>query len=222
MSDATGTVGEGSGDVRTSAWAVAILCAGAGVLLVGTLERTGVTLGVLLLVAALAGLAVAVGSAPAGAGEGERAPSGSVRLALGALGGALGGLAAVGVVGLVELLGLPEAAGSALPARLSSLPWLAAAGEGAVWGAVLGILLPRLPGRDAVGRGLLFSLIPALWVLVKVYPRDLDVGVFGWKLGPLTFLFVLLYHLAWGATVGATMRWGETSEESPLDRPIVE
>lgn len=221
-----------------AAW-VAALGGGAGsYLLVASGGRTALTAGLLLGVVALAGLAVALqatgerwpgepgyGEPEPGADEGESAAGRYLpladRLALGALGGALGGIAVtLGVwvadaAGIADLLGV-QIAGALTVTALGLRAWY-----GALWGVVLALLYPRLPGRSAVSRGALFGLAPALYALLVLYPLVLDLGWFAADLGVLTFVFVVLFHLLWGAVVGSLFGWAEVTDLGVLSRPLV-
>lgn len=199
------------------------LALGAGVgggLLLGRGEgTTGLTGGILLLVAGLGFLAVAVGQGPYGP-ETEGRLDLSTRLATGLLGGALGGMAHLLTGVVVDGIGLAGLLGVDFPARLSGGALGGHAVSGALWGLLLAVLYRRIPGRGPRARGLLFSLVPALWVLLKVFPRDLEVGLFGVELGALTFVFVLLVHAVWGLVVGSVLRWARDTEFGPVSRPL--
>lgn len=230
-----------------AAWS-AVLVGGAGSYwLVASGGRTALTGGILLGVVALAGLAVGLqatgepwpgepGYGDAGPGEAETAPgeeSGAPagaaerylpladRLALGLLGGALGGVAVTAGVWLVDAAGIASLAGVEVAGALTTSSLALRAWYGALWGLALAVLYPRLPGRSATARGTLFGLVPALYALLVLYPLVLDLGWFAAELGVLTFLFVVLFHLLWGAVAGALFRWGEITELGVLSRPLV-
>lgn len=192
--------------------------AGAGWLL-SRLDRTGVTGGMLLLVAALGALGVAIGSRPYGDRVEGRLDL-SVRLALGLLGGALGGLAAHAMALLLDGTGLSTLLGVDLPLRYGATRWMGAAAAGAGWGLLFGALFHRLPGRGAVARGAWFSLVPAAWLLLKVYPLDAGAGWLGLELGWLAPLVVLFQKLIWGWIAGSTVRWGGTTDLAPVSRSL--
>lgn len=150
----------------------------------------------------------------------RRALNLSERVALGPLGGLLGGAVvaavawAVGAIGLADLLSVDVGAAGGLPGFGRRL-W-----TGAIWGLLLGIFYPRMPGRSPVGRGVLFSFIPATWSLLVEYPFLRAQGWAGVELGELTFVLVLLLHVVWGATVGTVFQWAELTSEEDLDRPL--
>lgn len=144
----------------------------------------------------------------------------SERLALGPLGGLLGGTVValtawvVAGLGLAGVLGVDLGAGGGLPDFGRRL-W-----SGALWGLALGVFYRRIPGRTPVGRGLVFSLLPASWALFVEYPFLMGLGWAGAELGPLTFLLVIGLHLVWGGVTGAVFQWAELTSEGALDRPL--
>lgn len=228
-----------------AAWAVALAGGVGSYLLVGAGGRAGWTGGILLGVVALGALAVGLqatgepwpgepgyGDARADDPASEEPPEGvggaeagylplSDRLALGVLGGALGGIAVtlsvwiVDAVGLSNLLGV-HMAGGVTGASLALRSWY-----GALWGLVLALLWPRLPGRSSLSRATTFGLAPALYALLVLYPLVLDLGWFAAELGALTFVFVVAFHLLWGAVAGGVFRWAETTDLGVLSRPLV-
>ena len=221
-----------------AAW-VAALGGGAGsYMLVASGGRTGLTAGLLLGVVALAGLAVALqatgepwpgepgygetGSEAGGAkpGAGRYLPLAD-RLALGVLGGVLGGIAVTLGVWVVDAAGIAELLGVQIAGALTATSLGLRAWYGALWGIVLALLYPRLPGRSAVSRGTLFGVAPALYALLVLYPLVLDMGWFATELGVLTSVFVLLFHLLWGAVAGGLFRWAEVTDLGVLSRPLV-
>lgn len=202
----------------TGARVAGLAAAYGGIVMIGRLDRTGVSAGVLLLVAALALLAVGFGRVEGGTEAGGPLDL-STRLAVGLLGGGLGGLAYLAVALVGDLLGLPDLFGSGWVVGSDAARWGAEAARGAVWGVALGVALPWLPGRDPVRKGTLFALIPALWVGLVTFP-GLEFGTFGVRLGILTMAPVLIYHLAWGLVAGGALRWARESEHAPLSRPL--
>jgi len=200
------------------AWALALASLAGGAWWARQLDTTGVTGGILLLVAALGFLAVALGQGPYGPDTEGRLDL-SARLAAGLLGGALGGMAHLVVAAVVDAVGIPDLVGVEMVTRLTGAGLGTHAASGAGWGVLLGVLYPRLPGAGPVARSLLFSLVPALWVLLMTFP-GMKYGVFGVELGALTFLFVILYHLVWGAVAGSVLRWARDTEYGPLSRPL--
>lgn len=199
------------------AWGLTLLSLAAGAVLVARLDRTGMTAGILLFVAGLGFLAVALGSRPYGSDvEGPLDLSSS--LALGLLGGVLGALANTAVVWLFGSAGIPQSVGVAISSEMTGLDWAARAWYGGLWGVALGVLLPVVPGRGAVARGAVFSLLPTFYMWFKVFPLDRGAGFFGLELGLLTPLFVMLFNLVWGAVAGGVLRWGQRTDEGPVSR----
>jgi len=197
---------------------VSVATLGAGAFMLAT-GRGSTSLAILLGIAGLAGAAVLLGGAPYGP-EIEGPLDLSARLGVGFLGGVLGALATVVARAALVGLGVDDALDVILPAGWTGAELATHVGSGAVWGMVLGFLYPYLPGATPGGRGALLSLLPSLYVLLKVYPVDRGLGVFGVELGTWLFLFVFGLNLLWGAVTGATVGWAETSEEAPVARPI--
>lgn len=223
MTEGAEKVGEDRGSEPGPLWLWSVrfggvVCFIAGLGLLGRLDRTGVTGGILLLVAALGLLAAGLGR-PVYGPETEGPLDLSTRLAVGLLGGALGGLAYLAAAWAGGTVGIPELFGSGWQARLGPDRWGAAALAGAVWGVLFGLVVRRLPGRDPVTQGLLFSLLPVLWTGLVVFP-GLQYGAFGARLGALTMVPVVLYHLAWGLVVGSVLRWARDTGYGPLSRPL--
>ncbi len=225
MSETTGA-GSGAGARGASPipgspflWRVASVgTLGAGMWLLASGGRSP-SLAILLLIAGLAAAGVLLGSGRYGPDVEGRLDL-SARLGLGVLGGFLGGLLAIVAHGLLLELGAARALGVDLAAGWGAGDLLGHLGSAALWGMVLGILFPRLPGRTPGGRGAAFGLVPSLYMLVWAYPVELDAGFFGVGNGALTFLFVLALNLVWGATAGATIGWGEVAQEAPVSRPL--
>ena len=142
------------------------------------------------------------------------------RLGLGPLAGVVGGAAVAAAVWFVAatgtggLLGVDVASDGGVPG-LGWRLW-----TGALWGGAFGCLYHRIPGRSAVTRGLVFSLIPAAWALLVEYPLLRGEGWAGTALGELTFVLVILFSLVWGGSAGALFQWAELTSEGSLDRPL--
>lgn len=219
MSESMAEGKEAGGPVSPLLLKVAALGLGGGGVYLLAGPRTSIEVGVLLMIVALAAFGVLLGSGPYGPAA-EGALDLSARLGLGLLGGFLGALAAVAGRWVLVAAGLPELLGVSLFTSWTAPALLAHLGSGVVWGMVLGIVFPYVPGATAAGQGALFSLVPSLYLLLKVFPIDRDLGVFGLELGGLTFLFVIVLNVLWGAVAGGVVGWGETSEEVPVARPI--
>lgn len=213
------TTSDGATALRPAvAWILGIVALAAGLWVLRGLDRVGVSAGLLLMVAALGLLSTAVGQGRWGPDVEGRLDL-STRLAAGALGGLLGGLAYLAFAWLGGLVGLPGLVGSGWEVRVGAGAWMSRAAAGTGWGLLLGLLLGRLPGRGPVRRGLLFSLAPALWTLAVTFP-GLEFGWFGVRLGALTFVPVVLYHLVWGLVAGRTLGWARETDLAPLSRPL--
>lgn len=150
----------------------------------------------------------------------RRALNLSERIALGPLGGLLGGAVVAAVawavvgIGLADLLSVDAGSAGGLPG-LGRRLW-----TGALWGLLLGVFYPRMPGGSPVGRGVVFSFIPAVWSLLVEYPLLRGQGWAGVELGTLTFVLVLALHVVWGTTAGVVFQWAELTAEEDLDRPL--
>lgn len=219
---ATGAGGagrEGPGVGSPFLWRVLSLGTAAGGVYILATGRGSLSLGILVSIAALAAAGVLLGSGRFGPAE-EGALDLSARLGLGLLGGLLGTVAAGLVRSVLLVLDLPRAFGVTLEAFLGPADVLAHYGSGALWGMVLGVLFHGVPASSGAGRGVLFSVVPSLYLLLKVYPIDRGLGPFGVELGGLLFLFVFVLNAVWGLIAGATVGWGERSEEAPVSRAI--
>ena len=135
-----------SADDRTgiSLWSVGLgalaLVAGvAGAQTIETGTRLGISGGILLLVAALALAAVAIGGRPYGPGV-EGPLDVSTRIGLGVLGGVLAGLFHGVLTELTGGVGLTLWLGVGVDVELSAAEWLMRAVHGSAWGLALGLL----------------------------------------------------------------------------------
>ena len=199
---------------------VAAVSGVAGVLVLGQGTRTGLSAGILLLVFAAAFAAVALqGLHMRGI---EAKPDLSARIGLGVLGGALGALTASLVGWCVTSIGLQELARVTLSGPVGAAEWSTRMWQGVLWGLAFGILYPRVFGHGFTSRGIYFGLLPSLWLLLKVFPLDRGMGLFGEAYGPLTFVFVLGYGIVWGVVTAATIEWGARTSLAPVSRPLVE
>ena len=222
MSDGASSGGPGAGrPERTAwslvAWAVAIVTWLGGLWIIKDLGgRTAVTGGMLLLVVALAALGIAVAGHAYGP-DAEGPLDLSTRLGVGVLGGALGGLAAIAALWILGVVRIPDLLGVALGNHIQATQWLVGAWNGAIWGLLLGVAYPLVPGRGPMTRSVAFGLVPALWTLLRVLPSR-GLGVFGVHLGSLAFLIVVFLNLVWGLVTGGCLTWAESSDLAPVDR----
>lgn len=203
-------------------WFLKVASVGAtatGVYLLWVGGRSATTGGVLLLVVALASSGVLFG----GGRYGPRVEGPldlSARLALGLLGGILGALASAAAARALGAAGIPALLGVEMSGYLSAADFLRHLGGGAIWGTVFGVVLPAVPGRSLSARAAAFSLVPSLYVLLKVFPLDRDLGLFGVELGALAFLFVVLYNLVWALVTVSLFGWGGGTELAPISEPL--
>ncbi len=81
-----------------------------------------------------------------------------------------------------------------------------------LWGLGFALLHPVLPGSTAVRKGLSFSVLA--WLLMMLIPMPMaGAGLFGLKMGIMAPVMTLILHLAWGAALGWTYgRLGGKSE----------
>jgi len=84
-----------------------------------------------------------------------------------------------------------------------------------VWGGLWGLIYYLFVGsrrsrRHWVRKGIIVSLLPTAVQLFLVYPYSTDHGVFGFGLGDLTPVVILLANGVWGAFTGLFTRllWG--------------
>ncbi|MDR1994994.1 DUF6789 family protein [Azonexus sp.] len=72
-----------------------------------------------------------------------------------------------------------------------------------LWGILFALIYQRLPGRDALTKGLSFSVLA--WLLMMLLPMPMSgAGVFGLNLGMMVPVMTLVLHLIWGAVLGYT------------------
>lgn len=202
-------------------WRIAsLVTVTAGIFLLAT-GRGSISAGVLFLTAGLATSGVLLGGRQYGPGT-EGALDLSARIGLGLLGGVLGGLIVAVARGILSSMGAASALGVDLPPIWTSDALLPHLGSAAVWGMVLGLVYPQIPGVSPGSRGTKFSLIVSLYLLLKVYPLDLDAGWFGVRYGALTFVFVIVLNMLWGSVAGGAIGWAEEDDEAPVSRGIAE
>lgn len=72
-----------------------------------------------------------------------------------------------------------------------------------LWGIAFALLYKPLPGNSPVAKGMVFSVI--VWLLMMVIPMPMTgAGLFGMHLGMMAPVMTLVLHLIWGAVLGAT------------------
>lgn len=80
------------------------------------------------------------------------------------------------------------------------------------WGVLFAVLYPILPGRSSVAKGLVFSVLA--WLLMMLIPLPMaGAGLFGLHMGLMAPVMTLVLHLIWGAVLGGTFqalgRWSQ-------------
>ncbi|AHB76829.1 DUF6789 family protein [Pandoraea pnomenusa] len=82
--------------------------------------------------------------------------------------------------------------------------WLAHFMIGTVlWGILFRLLYDRLPGGNALLKGISFSALA--WLMMMLLPMPMaGAGLFGLKLGMMAPVMTLMMHLIWGAVLGYT------------------
>ncbi len=209
------------GGVRSLPLAISVVLAIAGgrLLLVGS--TSAVSAGVLLIVAALAGAGVALGSLPFGPGT-EGPVDLSTRIGLGLLGGLLAGLLHGVMTEMAGWLGVASALGAGIDVNLSAAEWWSRSMLGSVGGLFLGLSWQFLPGRGNDQRGAAFGLLLAVWQLFFVYPFRLGLGVAGIDAGAGVVPLVLVGLIVSGALAGRIIGWGGKTSLAPLSAPLTD
>lgn len=212
--------GNGISAVNVALTAVALVAGLAGARVIETGTRLGITGGILILIAALAVAAVAVGGRVYGPSV-EGPLDVSARIGLGVLGGLLGGLLHGVLTEFAGGLGLAGWLGVGIDVEVSAAEWAMRAVYGSAWGLALGVLYRAVPGEGFAAKGATFSLLPSIYMLFIVYPVFLGLGVLGARLGPLTFAFVLLGNALAGIVAAWAISWGQTTDLAPVSAPLV-
>ncbi|MGB8926383.1 MAG: DUF6789 family protein [Pantoea agglomerans] len=70
-----------------------------------------------------------------------------------------------------------------------------------LWGLLFALLYNRLPGQSATKKGLMFSVLA--WLLMMLMPMA-GAGFFGITLGIMAPVMTLILHLIWGTVLGYT------------------
>jgi hypothetical protein len=197
-----------------------VLGVAGGRLLLGGSAST-ISSGILLIVAGLGGLGVAFGSLPFGPSQ-EGSIDLSTRIGLGLLGGLLAGLLHGVMTEAAGWLGLTSALGAGIDVVLSPMEWWSRAMLGSVWGLIMGLVWPILPGSGHIQRGAAFGLLLAIWQLFFVYPFVLELGVAGVDLGLGVVPFVLVGLVVSGVVAGQVIGWGGSTDLAPLSAQLVD
>lgn len=74
-----------------------------------------------------------------------------------------------------------------------------------LWGLLFAVLYDRLPGSGAVAKGMAFSVLAWLLMMILAMPMA-GAGLFGLGLGMMAPVMTLVLHLIWGAVLGAAFR----------------
>jgi uncharacterized membrane protein YagU involved in acid resistance len=70
-----------------------------------------------------------------------------------------------------------------------------------LWGFLFALLYDRLPGSQAIAKGMSFGVLA--WVLMMILAMPMaGAGLFGVKLGMMAPVMTLILHLIWGAVLG--------------------
>ncbi|RWM19460.1 DUF6789 family protein [Mesorhizobium sp.] len=70
-----------------------------------------------------------------------------------------------------------------------------------LWGVLFALLYDRLPGSQAIAKGMSFGALA--WVLMMILAMPMaGAGLFGVKLGMMAPVMTLILHLIWGAVLG--------------------
>ncbi len=114
-------------------------------------------------------------------------------------GGALGACVLTGVIWILVALEVLSHFGVSWSMSYSGEGFLHLLYQNLFWGGIAGFLfaVPWIEKRWFI-RALVFSLIPALAMLLFYIPHYLDGGMFGMKLGTYTVIVVILASWVWG------------------------
>jgi hypothetical protein len=214
------TKGTGFDGTRATLLVVTIILALAGARLLVMGGRSAITGGILLLIAALAAEAVALGSGAWGpAVEGDLDLSS--RLGLGVLGGILAAL----LHGLLTLFagwtGIGALLAPGLEVQLSAAEWGMRVLSGVTWGFLFGLAWRWLPGSDFVTKGLVASLILSFYLLLVRYPFFESAGFLGIEFGAFTSLLVLVGNAIAAVVAAGVIAWGARSPDRPVSQALV-
>jgi len=118
--------------------------------------------------------------------------------------GCVGAVANSLLVWLFGDLGINAALGVKIAPRLTPA-WLY---PRIVWGGIWGFLflLPILR-RSLLSRGIIYSLVPSLVMLLVIFPMKAKKGVLGLALGDMTPVLVIFFNAVWGVTTAIWLRF---------------
>ncbi|MEJ2482516.1 MAG: hypothetical protein P8049_05215 [Gemmatimonadota bacterium] len=212
--------GTGFDGTRATLLVVTIVLALAGARLLGMGGRSAITGGVLLLIAALAAAAVALGSGAWGPSvEGDLDLSSRLGL------GVLGGILAAVVHGLLALFagwsGIAALLAPGLEVHFSAGDWAVNLVRGVAWGFLFGLVWRGVPGSDFVTKGLVAGVILSLYLLLVRYPFFESAGFLGIEYGAFTAVPVLVGNVVAAVVAAGVIAWGARSPVRPVSRPLV-
>ncbi len=117
--------------------------------------------------------------------------------------GCLGGLSNSLALWLLGDLGITRMLGVSLSPALNP-QWLY---PRIVWGGLWGMafVLPFMKSR-LISKGLVLSLLPTIFQLFYVFPKQSHHGMLGMGLGVLTPVFVVILNMVWGFVAGLTIK----------------
>ncbi|HZD25976.1 MAG TPA: DUF6789 family protein [Alphaproteobacteria bacterium] len=82
-----------------------------------------------------------------------------------------------------------------------------------LWGVLFALLHERLPGTQAVIKGLSFSVLAWLLMMILAMPMA-GAGFFGVRIGIMAPVATLILHLVWGAVLGIVFQFLPSSPEA--------
>ena len=216
----TAAAGTGLDGTRATLLVVTIVLALAGARLLAMGGRGAITGGILLLIAALAAEAVALGSGSWGPTV-EGNLDMSSRLGLGVLGGILAGLFHAVLTLVAGWTGIAALLAPGLDVQLTAGDWGMRLLHGTAWGFLFGLAYRLLPGSDFISKGLVASLLFSAYVLLVRYPFFESAGFLGLEHGMLTSLLVVCGNALCGVVVAGVIAWGTRSPDRPVSQPLV-
>ncbi|PLX97732.1 MAG: hypothetical protein C0623_14630 [Desulfuromonas sp.] len=127
--------------------------------------------------------------------------------------GLLAAIVSTAFAWLCSNYGITDLAGVTMRASFNSKALYPLMICGGIWGLCYSLTIIHIRSRRHwVRKGLLISILPSLYQLLVVYPYHTSHGTLGTQLGVLTPLFVVLFNLVWGVSIGifARLLWGKS------------
>ncbi len=89
-------------------------------------------------------------------------------------------------------------------AQNAAIGWVMHFGIGIVaWGGAFAVLNSKLPGESQVVKGIALGI--GAWLLMMIGPMPMSgSGLFGLSIGPMAPVMTLVFHIVFGAVLGAT------------------